>query len=394
MESKYLPTTIILPILFIILSIAYSVAWVYVYRRREYQELFAKSPVILLLSIVLSYTHTISSILLGCLFTMGEERDMPIGFPIMVLYCLSRHALYITTILKVYRLRLIYQIRSGDISNYEKLLNRKVRLTDRWNLKVIIIYTLTLSSIFVVLFSVQFGYNHSNSLSRDLKKKLKYYYMYMWLADVVSEEIFYAIYIWRIRKASNVGLMKTELFIYLLIWSLGFTFPWMKIDVFYICIMPIRNLLTMLVTILITNKESTKRSIIPLPNLKDSRMVLENFHLYETFRNFIIKSKNNVWLYYLNLLVSINVFKINNTALRAQDIYNHFFQNQSILPAAVVKGIKASIIFSRESNEDVNSELFRDVEDYIISQFDSCVYPQYCNSSEYLKNYNEMENFV
>lgn len=393
MVTAHLDVLIIWGSLFIVLTCVYMGSALYIYRRREYQELFAKSPGILLVSLWLNFVQTLTSMSLGFLYILGIERESTIAFPISLLYCLSRHALYISTILKIYRLLLLNNVRWGNINHYDSFLKQKERLSDNWNLKVMLIYTSLISSVFIAFFCVQYAYNVKGALDEKYDRTLDFYYNLMWTLDTISELICYFIYYCKLYKVNNVGLVKTELILYILIWSLGIVMPFVSYLDFYIIIVPIRNLLTILVTIIITNYQCKNNSIIPLPNIKDSRMITEDEKIFDTFNTFVTKSKNTLWIYYLNLLMAISIFKIDNTRERANHIYVHLIQNQNILSIHTTRRIDN---FMRLTNHDtfVDVHLFYEIEEHILCQFDEYVYPEYCRSSGYIRLNKEMDDYI
>lgn len=97
-------------------------------------------------------------------------------------------------------------------------------------------------------------------------------------------------------------------------------------------------------------------------------------------------------MYLLDLLLAINIFKFDNTSERAVSIWTTFFINHSYLPDFKVKLVKISV-FAYKSAILKNENIFEEIEEYILIQFDVLVYPNYFKSHEYQNFTNEMQEF-
>lgn len=93
--------------------------------------MFARSPVILFLSIIVNCIESIGAISLGFISILGYYYDIKVVLAVFMLYEFSHHANFITNILRIYRLKLISRIRNGEYSSHQEYLNRKIRLTNR-----------------------------------------------------------------------------------------------------------------------------------------------------------------------------------------------------------------------------------------------------------------------
>ncbi|CAG9329734.1 unnamed protein product [Blepharisma stoltei] len=393
MWNQTLIIEIIWPTTFALLTIIFLWSGIYVHKNREYHELFAKSPGILIITIVLNYVNTITAMSFGFLTFFNEENSIFIVLPILVIYSFARHALYISIILKIYRLELIKEIRSGSFLLYKAFLKKKDRITAWWNIKVLVLYSTIVSSTFISVLALKYAFNYTGNLNSTNKRDIDLSYDFIWLIDVVLEEIGFSIYYCRIRNVKNVGLIKTELMLYLAIWSFGIIAPFCPDETFHLYAVPARNLSTLFVIIFVTRKQSKTNIIIPVPRLIDSRLILENYSVYESFQSFVAKSKNKNWKHFLDILVAINVYKYDPCIERAENVHKIFNKIQDVLPEFFIKKIKSEW-GSNRSVIEIDADFFSEIEEYIYHQFDIAVYPDFCRSDEYLDLSQEMHEII
>lgn len=121
---------------------------------------------------------------------------------------------------------------------------------------------------------------------------------------------------------------------------------------------------------------------IPISTLRDPRIILEDFTVYRYFRKFVSKRGNTNMMYYLELLIKINLFKLDASVEKANEIYQSFLAGREIIPELVTRSTTNNFVDIKTSI-DLKNNLFSEIETYIYHHFDSFVYPEFTMSPEY-----------
>ncbi|CAG9321818.1 unnamed protein product [Blepharisma stoltei] len=363
---------------FIIVSaiIFYGACVWYIYHKRDFQEIYARSPGILILSIIVNCVEVIGSISLGFIQIMGFYWEMKIALPVFIVYNTAHQIFYISNLLRMYRLNLLDKIRAGINMTHKEYLSKQSRLSNRWNLKIAVYYAAPVSLLFT-------GFAFAQSIVTD-ESPFVLDLIYNIMADSLTffEEVGYTIFLFKIRKIKHLTNLKAELYLFLGVWSLGFSGPFIPMWIFHFYIVPIRNLSMLIITFISLYETSTHFHKIPISSLRDPRIILEDFTVYRYFRQFASRSANPLLMQFLEFLIKINLYKLEPSLEKAGEIYDTFLKDKDLIPDSISKGTIQCLIEVKDSI-NLRSTLFSDIEFYIYHQFDWFVYPEFTTSQEY-----------
>ncbi|CAG9311809.1 unnamed protein product [Blepharisma stoltei] len=364
---------------FVAATVIYLILAIYIYKKRNIGELFARSPGILIFSIASNYIDTVSSITLGIYEFLGESDYEINSIPAYIIYNISHQALFASNILRIYRLNLLEKIRTGAIVTHTKYLNRKARLTSWWNIKMSTLYIIPVSSIFIVLKVLELSYSMQNTLTHSLKSEIELAYYIFWFFTAITEQVLCFIFIYKIRNVQTSFYIKLELCLFSLIWSIGIISPLCDTYPFHLYTVPIRNLIMILVTISSLLHQTIINRVVPLPELMDSRLIIENESVHRHFRRYINRIKCEKWVIYLDILVKISIFKLKPTIQEAKIISRMLITNQMLFSENLSKDIMDGL----SDTTEVEESIFDEIQIFIIDQFDTYIYPKFKNSSCY-----------
>ncbi|CAG9313590.1 unnamed protein product [Blepharisma stoltei] len=359
----------------------------YFYRKNKFRHLFEQSSQILTISLI---TNLINSQVAICLsfVTIFDMFYIPQTIiPIYILYGLTHHIYYIVNLLRMYRLGLLDRVKSGEIKNYEHYLKLRKRIENKWNFKIITVYSLIIVSISCSMFIPSIIYHSEHFIDSIFEGT----YFIWWCFVVVMEEIGYMIYIYKIRKVHRRYHIKLELYLFLAIWAIGLIAPFANFVSFYLYTVPIRNLLMFVTSHICLYEESKKlKSEVPLPNLNDSRLIAESAVVYNHFSRYISRSKNKKWQFYLELLMLINIYKLHPNTREGLNIYEEYLKENELISESLARKVR-KIINSDPYFQKEDTALFDCVELFLTHFFNNEVFPEFHKSNDFKKLQEETD---
>ncbi|CAG9331996.1 unnamed protein product [Blepharisma stoltei] len=360
--------------IFITIFGIYSFCLWYIFHRRDFQEIYSRSAGILLFSIIVNGTENIGSISLGFIEILGLYYNLKVCTWIFVIYEISHNAYFISNVLRMYRLVLLNRIRNGNYCSYLDYLNSKKRLGNQWNIKIILAYSLPISAFYIAFALYQMITKTGGALNMIFDIS--------WNFLILFEDACYLIFLLKIRKIPYYCNLKAELYLILVIWSMGLTAPFVSPLFFHFYIIPSKNLCMLINTFFFLQRSTKRLSIVPLEVLKSPRVLLEDQLAFNYFVSFAKKSKNKHWEYYLKILVEIHLFKLDPNPEKAYDIYSNFLAGKNNFAESMTLDLSNQSLCG-DMNPDISASMFNDVENNIFKQFNETVYPEFQKSQEY-----------
>ncbi|CAG9324947.1 unnamed protein product [Blepharisma stoltei] len=285
----------------------------------------------------------------------------------------AHHCHFISNILRVYRLTVLIKRELGKY-NYLSYSVRQKRLSWKWNLRVILIYTTLCSVIpFFLLIWAVFSSN-SQGKSGVYPRSL---FMQFWSVWNIIELLIFLIFLIKLSKIRGRLKWKFEMLFYFCIWPIGMTSNFIPNDDYYwfnLLVIPGRNLLILATTLIVLLNETIQTEIC-LPMILEPEMILESKKVFYSFCSFIEKKKC-LNFFYINCLLEIEKFiEICPTSYSlAEGIIRKYITNNEIdVPAALFDALTKGTLHRARSGTLYPDE-FNDLRRYI---FDSAIRPAF-----------------
>lgn len=180
---------------------------------------------------------------------------------------------------------------------------------------------------------------------------------------------------------------------FILVWSIGVFAPLCQPYCFKIYTVPIRNIIIVLITLSSLNQQTLINQIVPLPPSIGLRLIIENEKVHKYFRDFLVKLKIEKWLFFLDVIMRINIYKLKTSPVDASKIASSLIANQTYFSSQLIKEITATMQKAVKT-ENPKSDIFDDFEIYIFEQYDAHLFNEFKKSSYFKQLTKEADEIL